>query len=106
LNRDWSKVITPAVTTRHGMTGVFLDPPYTHDSGREHGLYATDDLNIGHRVRDWAVENGENPLLRIALCGYDGEYRIPSNWSVFDWKGAGSRNGHRERIWFSPHCLP
>ena len=105
LNRDWSKVVTPAVTTRHGLTGVFLDPPYTHESGREHGLYATDDLNIGHRVRDWAVENGENPLLRISLCGYDGEYRIPSNWSVFDWKGAGNRNGHKERIWFSPHCL-
>ena len=27
---------------------------------------------------------------------------MPPNWSVFEWKSAGSRNGHRERIWFSP----
>ena len=106
LSGDWSRVVTSAMTTRLGLTGIFLDPTYTLESGRGHGLYASDDLNIGHRVRDWAVENGKSPLLRIALCGYDGEYQIPSNWSVFDWKGAAGRNGHRERIWFSPHCLP
>jgi DNA adenine methylase len=104
LNGDWSRLVTPAVTTRHGMTGVFLDPPYTEESGRKKGLYAKDDLTVGHQVRDWAVKNGDNPKFRIALCGYESEYRMPLNWSVFDWKAVGSQNGNKERIWFSPHC--
>jgi DNA adenine methylase len=103
---DWKRAVQPAVTTRHGITGVFLDPPYTEESRRKDGLYAKEDLHIGHEVRAWAVAHGENPKSRIAFCGYEGEYRMPSNWSVFEWKATGSKNGHKERIWFSPHCLP
>ncbi|MGE3408653.1 MAG: DNA adenine methylase [Pirellulales bacterium] len=105
LTGDWSRVVTPAVTTRYGITGVFLDPPYTKEADRKTGLYAKDDLKIGHHVRDWAVQNGGNPKLRIALCGYFAEYKMPPSWSVFEWKSLGSRNGKKERIWFSPHCL-
>ena len=106
MNGDWSRVATTSVTTRHGLTGMMLDPPYTEESGRKGNLYAKDNLTIGHEVRDWAVENGDDPKLRIALCGYVGEYTMPSSWSVFEWKSQGSRNGGKERIWFSPHCLP
>ena len=49
------------MTERLGVTGVFLDPPYTKESGRQENLYALDDLTVGHQVRDWAVENGGNP---------------------------------------------
>lgn len=105
LSGDWSRAVTPAETTRHGLTGVFLDQPYTDKSGRADRTYAEDDLRVGHEVRDWAVAHGDDPMLRIAFCGYEGEYRMPLNWSVFVWKSAGNKNGHRERIWFSPHCL-
>ena len=105
LSGNWSRLVTPSLTTRFGITGVFLDPPYVQESGRHKNLYAMDDLEVGHQVRNWAVENGDNPNLRIALCGYEGDYIIPSNWSVFEWKGGGSRNGRKERIWFSPNCL-
>ena len=27
---DWTRVLTPSVTTVHGLTGVLLDPPYPH----------------------------------------------------------------------------
>lgn len=67
-------------------------------------------------VRAWALANGDNPLLRIALCGYEGEHVMPESWRVFAWKtqggyghsqkpGQGLANRVRERIWFSPHCL-
>jgi hypothetical protein len=65
-------------------------------------------------VRDWCVENGDNPLLRIALCGYEGEHEIPKSWGAYRWnagEGYGSQaddrsgNGKREVIWFSPSCL-
>ena len=105
LNGDWSRLVTKAVTTRYGTTSVFLDPPYTKESGRTKGLYAQDDLAVGHLVQKWAVNNGDNPKLRIALCGYEGEYQMPPNWSIFEWKAVGSKKGLKERIWFSPHCL-
>jgi DNA adenine methylase len=66
-------------------------------------------------VAKWAVEHGDDPLLRIALCGYEGEHEIPENWECVPWKtgggyglmsdGRGRENINRERIWFSPHCL-
>ena len=110
---DWTRVLGPSVTEKHGLTGIFLDPPYTAEAGRDGTLYREEDLDIGHAVAAWAIEQGDNPLLRIALCGYEGEYDIPDAWTTYEWSAgnsygssqSSSGNRHRERIWFSPHCL-
>jgi len=112
---DWSRVCTPAVTTTHGLTAVFLDPPYSAAAGRGSDIYTIEDLVVAERVREWCVANGDNPQLRIALCGYDGEHEMPAGWECVAWKaqggygnqgnGNGKANRHRERVWFSPHCL-
>ncbi len=112
---DWSRVCGPSVTFTHGTTGVFLDPPYADTADRAKELYRRDCLNVAHDVRRWAIENGEHPLMRIALCGYEGEHTMPASWSCVAWKarggygsqgdGAGRENSARERIWFSPHCV-
>jgi DNA adenine methylase len=112
---DWTRVMGSSVTFKHGLTGVFLDPPYSAEADRDPGLYSTDSLSVAHEVRAWAIENGDNPLLRIALCGYVGEHDIPNEWECVPWKAPGgfesqSKNGTsgncaRERIWFSPHCI-
>lgn len=112
---DWARVCGTSPTDRLGLTGVFLDPPYTAQAGRDERLYATDCLNVGHDVCAWAIENGDNPKLRIAVCGYEGEYQFPESWECVPWKahggmahignGNGKANRHRERLWFSPHCL-
>ena len=110
---DWSRVCGPSVTFKHGLTGVFLDPPYADTADRTSDLYRTDDLDVAHAVREWCVSNGDNPLLRIALCGYEGAHEMPTSWAVHSWsagEGFGgqaeerSGNGKRERIWFSPAC--
>ena len=109
---DWSRVLGPSVTFKHGITGVFLDPPYADAADRVSDLYSVDSLTVAHDVRRWALENGDNPLLRIALCGYDGEHEMPG-WDCVAWKALGgygsqgenNENANRERIWFSPHCL-
>lgn len=110
---DWSRVCTPAVTTRHGMTAVFLDPPYAVEDRDD--CYVNDDRQVAHAVKEWAVENGKNKLFRIALCGYEGEHVMPEDWECVQWKANGgmanqskkkqNANAGRERIWFSPHCL-
>lgn len=111
---DWSRVCGPSVTHKHGMTGVFLDPPYADTADRQSDLYREDSLDVAHAVREWAIANGDHPLLRIALCGYEGEHEMPADWSVYRWSAgegfgaqaaARSKNGDRERIWFSPACL-
>ncbi len=108
---DWSRVVTKAVTYGIGQTAIFLDPPYAAEAGRSANLYGVDDLSVAHQVRQWAIENGNNPLLRIALCGYEGEHELPEDWVCVPWKanggysGAGNTNRFKERVWFSPHCL-
>lgn len=123
---DWKRVTGPSVTVKHGVCGIFLDPPYDMrvvsrpETGRDgaapsDGLYANHDNDLSREVREWAIANGANPLLRIALCGYEGEHRMPEDWACVPWKahggygsqrgGKGNDNANRERIWFSPHCL-
>lgn len=112
---NWDRICGPSVTFKHGITGVFLDPPYADEAERTDSLYASDSGDVAHVVREWAVANGENPELRIALCGYEGEHAMPQSWECLAWKtrggygsqgnGSGRDNADRERIWFSPHCL-
>ena len=103
------------MTFKHGITGVFLDPPYADTASRTDNLYSADSNEVAHRVRDWAIENGDNRELRIALCGYEGEHTMPESWACVAWKARGGygsqgenearNNSKLERIWFSPHCL-
>lgn len=95
LSGDWTRLVTPAMTWGNGLTGVFLDPPYSVDRDE---VYAEDSFTVAQDVRAWAVENGGNPSLRIALCGHPEEHDMPSEWAAYDWK-------QDERIWFSPYCL-
>ena len=111
---DWSRVCGPSVTVKHGITGVFLDPPYSDEATRTDDLYASDSGSVAHDVRRWALEWGDHPNARIALCGYEGEHAMPDSWECLEWKarggygsqgdGAGRSNSGRERIWFSPYC--
>lgn len=141
---DWSRIMGRSVTYLIGITGVFLDPPYPKNQERYHvwlkhflesgpepednymstnrtdGLYSNDSQDVDRMVAEvyvWCVENGDNPKLRIALCGYDGEHNELEDlgWSVIAWKANGgyanqrkngtNDNSKKERIWFSPHCL-
>lgn len=115
---DWKKIVTPSITykskglTSKELTAVFLDPPY--DLSVRDQVYKEDN-NIFKEVCQWAIENGDNPKLRIALCGYEGDHNIPDTWKIYTWKAnggfgnlgldRGKDNAFKERVWFSPHCL-
>lgn len=113
---DWTRVLGPSVTTGQGLTAVFLDPPYSAEADRD-TVYTHDNLSIAHEVREWAIKNGDDPLMRIALCGYAAEHdaMMPNTWERLAWKtsggygnqgeGRGRENAGRETIWFSPNCL-
>ena len=116
-NGGWERVVSESVTTRHGLTGLFLDPPYGEEIEQTR-VYATDSGTVAADVRAWCVENGNDKNLRIALCGYEGEGHdllVDHGWTVHAWRtpggygggrgGTGDANRHRERIYFSPHCI-
>ena len=114
---DWKRVMGESVTTVHGMTAVFLDPPYGVEDRAD--LYRQESFSVAREVTEWCLANGANPLLRIALCGYEGETHHAledAGWSVITWKARGGygsqgddtrgrENSVRERIWFSPACI-
>ena len=111
---DWSRVCGLSVTFKHGLTAVFLDPPYADTANRNETLYRIDSTSVAHAVREWAIEESKNPLMRICLAGYEGEHQMPDDWQVFAWnagEGFGGQadfrtgNGKKERLWFSPACI-
>ena len=107
---DWRRVLGENVTNPNRVIGgVFLDPPYDEGAGYSCGG------GVAADVWAWACEHGDNPGLRIAVCGYDDGREVPAGWRGVSWKakggygsqgdGAGRENAARERIWLSPHCL-
>lgn len=111
---DWSRVVKDSVTTRHGLTAVFLDPPYTKGA-MDYGAGGMG-LGIADYVRQWCAENGQNPKLRIVLCGHAGEHDelLAVGWHLREWtarKGYAMTdealaNSASETLWCSPRCVP
>ncbi len=111
---DWLRVCgSDTTTTKHGVTGVFLDPPYADTAGRAENIYTHDDLGVAHDVREWAIERGKDQMMRICLCGYECEHAMPDDWECVAWSASGgyasqnsrgNENRHKERLWFSPAC--
>lgn len=102
---DWTRIMSPGTMTRNGTAAVLLDPPYSLTGA----VYANDSSTVSGDVREWCKANGDNPKLRIALCGHDTEHNELEaiGWTVETWAKAGGYQGadDRERIWFSPACL-
>lgn len=107
---DWSRVVSRTQISTLVPVGILLDPPY--GEGRAI-TYEKDSTSVITDVAKWAVEHGDDPNLRIALCGYEGNIVMPDSWECYAWKpdhgkarvGKALENRSKERIWFSPHCL-
>lgn len=110
---DWKRVVKDSVTTRHGVTGLFLDPPYTKGSMD----YAAGGVGgeLADEVRAWCIANGADKKLRIVLCGHAGEHDevLQHGWHIRTWtarKGyaltdEAVENSASETLWCSPHCV-
>ena len=111
---DWERVLSPSVTTVHGVTGVFLDPPYT--KGAMDYAAGGGGGEVAGKVREWCKQNGDNEQLRIVLCGHAGEHDdlLSLGWSMRTWKARkgyalteeATANSASETLWCSPACAP
>lgn len=125
---DWLRVCdSDSVTTRLGVTGLFLDPPYPRKKAdgshsRNGAIYASDFASktpeqIRNEVFDYCRTRGSNRRMRIIVAGYSGdgyERLVKKGWEQVEWRaqgGYGNRsevgkaNAKRERLWCSPHCV-
>ena len=110
---DWKRVLSTSVTTLHGLTAIFFDPPYTKGDV-DYGAGGLG-LGIADDVRQWCVEKGGDPRLRIVLCGHAGEHDelIAHGWTTRTWKARkgyalskeAKANTTSETLWCSPHCV-
>ena len=111
---DWSRVVKDSVTTRHGLTGLFLAPPYTKGA-MDYTAKGTGGA-LADQVRGWCAANGGDKMLRIVLCGHAGEHDdlLRHGWGIRTWT---ARKGYAltddavkrsasETLWCSPHCRP
>lgn len=106
---DWSRVCTEAVTVQHpGITGIVFDPPYLDGNM----TYGPDDAAVAPAILAWCRDHWTDPRLRIVLCGYADTLEVPDSWPSVAWTASGgyqshsNGNRHRERIWYSPACIP
>jgi DNA adenine methylase len=103
---DWSRLVTNSALGLHntGTTpvAVFLDPPYP-DEAIDYGAAP----EVARDVELWCREHGDDPRLRLVLCGHVGDYELPG-WRAVNWGGSRgwgrARRGDNECVWLSPHC--
>lgn len=101
---DWTKLANAASReSLHSDVAILLDPPYKYATGRQKGLYVTDSGDVAEYVHRWALAISQTrPKLKIALCGFVGEHKMPPEWEEVAWQSKLGKG--RERIWFSPSC--
>ncbi|MEM4722079.1 MAG: DNA adenine methylase [Candidatus Methanomethylicaceae archaeon] len=116
---DWKRVVDDSVLYYGKVKGVFLDPPYNIGAPSSR-MYGDDEesMDVVREVNNWCAEKGNNENIRIVLCGYEGQHNNLEDigWRKLKWIanrswGSGSdtennKNRMRERIWYSPYCLP
>lgn len=110
---DWKRVVSDSVTVRHGLTGIFLDPPYTLGE-MDYAVKSTGG-NVSKDVREWCKANGQRTELRIVLCGHAGEHDelLEYGWFTRNWKARkgyalteeAKENSQSETLWCSPSCI-
>ncbi len=114
---EWERTVQSDKVLFNGSStvGIFFDPPYGAD--RTQHIYHNDNPDTADKVREWCLDHGHDPRLRIVLAGYEEEHQeLESHgWRTLRWTamgGHGNRrstgdnaNRYRETIWASPHCL-
>ena len=117
---DWKRIVNATLANR--LYGIFLDPPYMGDYNPYNSskIGKHKNQNIRDEILEWAPEYGQQKNVRIAIAGYadDGYGQLVKkhNWEVYAWsasggyavlgKGETKNNRHKERLYFSPYCLP
>jgi site-specific DNA-adenine methylase len=117
---DWNRVCGGDWQDGRGTCGIFFDPPYSAEAGRDPTIYQEESTTVAHEVRKWCRSRADRKTYRIVLAGYFEEHEslLNEGWTVHRWsahggfankakdktKCKGEENRHKEALFFSPHC--
>ena len=119
---DWKQVCGGDWQDDHWPdVGIFFDPPYAVKDRST--IYSEESFTVADAVRKWVIDRGKRPSYRIIICGYDEHDELAEHgWKSEEWKtiggyantsqnknaqgSQGKANCGREKIWFSPYCVP
>lgn len=115
LYGDFERMLTGVFITSISPTAVFLDPRYLLSHIGNFFVEYTE--SYIERARNWCVNHGNAPLLRIALLGHCHEHNILEDYGWFkvslgvnrfyDMHADMDQNSvmNMVSIWFSPYCI-
>lgn len=115
---DWTRICGGDWQDDRGTCGIFFDPPYSAEAGRDPVIYHEESGTVAHDVREWCRKRADRKTYRIVLAGYYDEHKCleDEGWTVHRWsahggfanrgngKTQGEINRHKEALFFSPHC--
>ncbi len=117
---DWTRICGGDWQDDRGTCGIFFDPPYSAEAGRDPLIYQEESATVAHDVREWCRPRASRKTYRIVLAGYYEEHEclLDEGWTVHRWtahggfanrakdkgKCRGEENRHKEALFFSPHC--
>ena len=117
---DWNRVCGGDWQDDRGTCGIFFDPPYSEEAGRDANIYQEESGTVAHEVREWCRKRADRKTYRIVLAGYEVEHAslLDEGWTIYRWsahggfanrakdktKCKGEENRHKEALFFSPHC--
>jgi len=115
---DWTRVCGGDWQDGRGTCGMFFDPPYSAEAGRDPVIYQEESGTVAHDVREWCRSRADRKSYRLVLAGYIEEHSclLDEGWTVHRWsahggfankgkgKTKGEENRHKEALFFSPHC--
>ena len=95
---DYSAILTDAEVKvpESQSVSILCDPPY-RKTGK---MYATKEFDHAPLL-ERCIELGKRKNVKIALCGYTGDYDMPKSWRIEEWE---KTQGGVETVWFSPGC--
>jgi site-specific DNA-adenine methylase len=113
----WKRCVSDGILNRFrsqkGGVGIFLDPPYTHDTGRTSGLYEAD-KPLSEQVSAFALVTASADI-RIVVAGYESEYPAldKDGWVRELWNTpsgyvntSGNTRREQEVLFVSPEMTP
>ena len=104
---DASLLLTPFGRKEYrAPRAVLLDPPY-RNSVLRYGLDKEQTESVADASYRWAIEHGDDPMLRIAYCCGVEHYPCPDGWQAAEPQVyIANRKGQAGQVvYFSPHCL-
>ena len=112
---EWNRVCGGNWQDKGGPTGMFFDPPYSHDV-RDKNLYDYE-TDCAKAAAQWCLLRGKSKNYRIVLAGYyeEHDWLLKDGWTVKRWAASGgfgnlagkdnNTNRLKEALFFSPYCL-